>query len=72
MAKGVLSFKIPEEQEEFNHAQLGGFLIGAAQELDNWFRSLLKHNPRELNEAEITLLEEARSKLHECFDGKIW
>jgi hypothetical protein len=67
--RGVLSFKLPEEQEEFKIAQKGMSLLGGAQEFDNYLRARLKYE--ELDEKVHEALQEARTKLHEMIEG-IW
>jgi hypothetical protein len=58
---GKLIFKLPEEQEEFETAQLGGALKSALQEFDNYLRGRLKYE--ELSDEVEAALQAARDKL---------
>lgn len=58
--KSFLSFKLPEEQEEFESALNGSKYKGALEDLDNWLRGLAKYQDQE-----TVSIEEVRQKLRE-------
>lgn len=62
----TLSFKLPEEQEEFELAQKAGHLSGVIDNLDNYLRSKIKYEDHP--EAIHAIYEEIRSKLWELND----
>lgn len=58
--KAILEFNLPEEQAEHKLALDGFKWMAICHELDQWLRSLEKH------EGQHTLkVDEARSRLHE-------
>lgn len=61
--KGILSFKLPEENEEFIVAQNGSALAAAIHEFDQNLRSSIKYKSEELSEMEIKILEKVRRDL---------
>jgi len=63
MAKASLHFKLPEEQSEFDDALQGTRLRIAIQDLDNYLRSLAKHQ-----DIEIIEVQAVRTKLHEILE----
>ncbi len=64
--KAILSFSIPQEQEEFELAQKGGKYKAVLEDLDNWLRSKLKYE--DLPEQEDKTLNSVRNKLHELLN----
>lgn len=64
MSQGVLKFKLPEEQEEFEHAQRGLTYLVILEDLDNHFRNQLKYNPN-LSDDTARAFEEVRAKIAE-------
>lgn len=48
--KGVLIFKLPEEQEEFKEAQNAASVLCAISDLDNLLRGVTKHDDPWLKE----------------------
>lgn len=63
MAKATLTYKLPEEQSDFNFAVHGSAWALAMWDLDQALRGWLKYG-HELKDAD-TALEAARSKLRE-------
>lgn len=61
--KAILEFTLPEEQEEFEHAQKGWQYLGQIEEFDNWLRGQLKYC--ELDEKTAAAYELCRKKLRE-------
>jgi hypothetical protein len=59
--KATLSFKLPEEQEEFSIAQKGGHYLYVIEELDSHLRSKLKYE--ELTEEAAKIYQEIRDML---------
>lgn len=64
---GTLTFNLPEEQEEFEHAQNAHKYRSALQEFDNHLRGQLKYC--ELSDQEREIYERLREKLAECCCG---
>ena len=62
--RGLLSFRLPEEEQEFLDAQNGSKYKHAMQELDNWLRGKIKHSAEDESK-----LQECRDRLHEILDG---
>lgn len=58
--KAYLSFKLPEEREEFLHAQNGTAYKAALEELDNFLRAMQKYEDKEL-----VTIEFVRAKIRE-------
>jgi hypothetical protein len=61
--KATLSFKLPEENEEFQLAQNGMHYSNVIDELDNFLRSKLKYET--LSEIESEVYKAVRDKLWE-------
>lgn len=57
--KGLLIFRLPEEQEEFSMAQDGLKWKVACEDFSNWMRGAIKHSE------ELPLLPEVREKFFE-------
>lgn len=66
--RGALTFKLPEEQEDFLIAQNGIKYKIALQDLDNWLRSKLKY--AEMSDQEHEIYNSCRSKLHEFLNNQ--
>jgi hypothetical protein len=64
---GTLTFKLPEEQDDFEHAQNAHKYLGALQDFDSYLRSQLKYC--ELDDSTRDTYERLRTKLHECCVG---
>jgi hypothetical protein len=64
--KAQLTFKLPEEQEEFNDAVNGSAFKTAIWELDQYMRSQLKHG--ELPDDVHDKVQEIRDQLHSILD----
>ena len=58
--KGILVFKLPEEQDAFDDAQKGTSYLCALEDMDNWLRQLSKYTDQE-----TVTIDEARQKLRE-------
>ena len=56
--KATLEFNLPDDQEEFNHANNGFNYYMALVEMDEWLRAEYKHNGKEE-------MYEVREKLRE-------
>jgi hypothetical protein len=56
--KATLEFNLPDDQEEFNHANNGFNYYMALVEMDEWLRSEYKYNGKEE-------MYEVRNKLRE-------
>ena len=56
--KATLEFNLPEEQEDFNHANNGFNYYMALVEMDQWLRAEYKYNDKEE-------MYEVREKLRE-------
>ena len=65
MAKAVLTYKLPKEQEEFEVARNGWRYKATLQYLDQWLRTQLKHHTDEMHEKEEDATERIREKLNE-------
>lgn len=63
MPKLTLSFKLPEESEDFKLAQSGAELNSAVDEFDNWLRSKIKYDT--LTPLEYEIYRQVRDKLWE-------
>lgn len=61
--KAILEFNLPEEREEFEHAQRGIEYLIVLQEFDNYLRGRLKYE--ELPDDVHKALQEARDRLYE-------
>ena len=59
--KATLSFRLPDEQGEYDAARLGSKALVCLWEIDQRCRSLLKHG--EPTEAEARLAEEIRTMI---------
>jgi len=70
--KSTLTFNLPEEQEELNHALNAVAYIAALQEIDNYLRGRLKYE--ELEQPVREALQAARDYLHNdaCADFVLW
>ncbi len=55
----TLTFQLPEEQDEHQTAVDGAKWRATVQEMDEWFRSKLKHGEGDISDYEV-----ARSVLH--------
>lgn len=60
--RAILTFSLPEEQEEFELAQSAGKLHTVLWELDQYLRSEIKY--KEHKGPHLRCLEELREKLH--------
>lgn len=60
--KGTLSFNLPEENEEFQVAQLGHKYKSALAFFDTWLRNEIKYG----NRPDAKTLQEIRDKLYAC------
>ena len=60
MSKGKLTFKLPDEQAEFEHAYNGPKWRAMVQQLDNRLRDSLKYDEK-LSIADRTAIELTRS-----------
>lgn len=63
--KASLTFELPEEREEHECALRGAEYLGRLDAVDNYCRSLIKHE--ELDDKTVEILERVRG---EC--GEIW
>lgn len=68
MPRATLSFKLPEEQEEFDLAVSGSKLSCNVNEFANWLRSEMKY--KELTDVQHEIYEAVREKLWECLDNE--
>lgn len=66
--KGILQFKLPEDQEEFRLAQQGGALQAAVFSFSNLLRSYDKHGIPENLQTLEDLIEHLREKLRDALD----
>lgn len=68
MPIGILKFKLPEEENEFNDARNGTKFCVVLQELTSYLRKLSKYeNKKSIN------IEALQDKIHELLDGiDIW
>jgi hypothetical protein len=64
MAKGILKFKLPEEQSEYLNAVYGSRFASTIETIDERLRTLLKHGDIEKTTSE-KLAEEIRAMLRE-------
>ncbi len=64
MPRVYLSFKLPEENEEFEIAFAGHNYKYVLEDLDNFLRNKLKYDG-DLHEKYIKVYQEVRDKLHE-------
>lgn len=67
--KGILEFKLYEEEEEFLIAQRGSKYLGVLQDFDNFLRGELKYRSEDISEETYAKIEEIRNKLHEECDS---
>lgn len=58
--KGILKFNLPEEKEEFLHAQNGVKYKVCIEEIENYFRTEIKYKSDTYTEVELNLLESVR------------
>jgi hypothetical protein len=63
--RATLSFRLPDEQGEYDAARLGGQALSTLWEIDQHCRSLLKHGTP--TDAERRLAEEIRAMI----DGEL-
>jgi hypothetical protein len=65
--RATLSFKLPEEQEEYGDAMLGGHKSYLLNEIDNYCRNLVKHGGCEgwTSEQIYAMLDEIRAMTRE-------
>ena len=68
MARGVLSFDLPEEESAFENAFYGTAWRAALQDVDNWLRDKLKygHDYKSVDDA----LEAARAHLYQALSAR--
>lgn len=64
--KAILKFDLPEEQEEFESAQRGRYVIGAVRRYLENTRRKLKHSIEDDNEARI--VQRCVDELRECLE----
>ena len=66
--KGVLQFKLPEEETEFEMAFQASRLMGAVQDYDNWLRGKIKYGelPPGAEDVYQTCRDELYRILGEC------
>lgn len=62
--KGILTFNLPQENEEFELAQQGWQYKGVINDLDRWLRNKIKHG--DLSEADYQSLTEVREFIQQC------
>lgn len=62
--KGILTFNLPQENDEFELAQQGWQYKGVVNDLDRMLRNKLKHE--HLSDSEHQSLTEIREFLHQC------
>jgi hypothetical protein len=62
--KGILTFNLPQENEEFELAQQGWQYKGVINDLDRWLRNKIKHG--DLSEADHQSLTEVREFIQQC------
>lgn len=62
--KGILTFNLPQENEEFELAQQGWQYKGVINDLDRMLRNKLKHEP--LSDSEHQVLSEVREFIQQC------
>ena len=67
MSKGKLTFKLPDEQAEFEHAYNGPKWLAMVQQLDNRLRDSLKYDEK-LSIADRTAIELTRSLIQRGLD----
>ena len=67
MSKGKLTFKLPDEQAEFEHAYNGPKWRAMVQKLDNRLRDSLKYDEK-LSIADRTAIELTRSLIQRGLD----
>ena len=67
--KATLTFNLPDEESEFQHAQRGIDMSIAISDFDNYLRAELKHNGDAYTDKEYELLDKMRTKLRECLSG---
>ena len=60
MSIGILKFKLPEEQEDFLHAQRAYSYLRTLTDFDDWLRKLVKYEDRE-----TVTVQEVRDRLRE-------
>lgn len=61
--KGILKFNLPEEKEEFLHAQNGIKYKACIEDIENYFRTEIKYKSDMYTEVEINLLESVRQSI---------
>ena len=67
MSKGKLTFKLPDEQAEFEHAYNGPKWRAMVQQLDNRLRDSLKYDEK-LSIADLKAIELTRSLIQRGLD----
>jgi len=68
-----LSFDLPEDKEEYQHAYHGQHYIVALQEFDNFLREKVKYAPESLPPDRLDAYIEVRDHLYSlCDNFHIW
>lgn len=68
--KGILKFSLPEEREEFIIAQNGNKFYATISDIENYFRTNLKHNPNNYNEQELNFLEKIKEDVYDIIKDR--
>jgi hypothetical protein len=68
MSKAVITFTLPDEQEDLDLALKGYKFKFAMQDLDNYLRGMLKY--QQLTTEQVYVYEKIRSKIHEILDKR--
>jgi hypothetical protein len=63
--KAKLTFKLPEDYEEFKMALDASSMHYCLFSLDQWLRGFLKYPPDDMSEEKYKTYQEVRDKLHE-------
>ena len=65
MPTAILSYNLPEEQDEFDLAYNGARLAVIVEDFDDYLRRKLKYESDALTEEQYKLYQEIRDKLNE-------
>lgn len=69
---GILKFKLPEEQCEFEAAQRGDLYRWKLQELDNWLKNSIDNLDSKKYAREIITYQEIRFQINERCEGNLY
>jgi uncharacterized UPF0160 family protein len=66
--KATLEFNLPEEREEYNLCVNGSNYSSALWKFNEYLRNVLKHNPKDLSDEQLNLVEEIQKEFFESLD----